>query len=193
MTLSSYHKKYAQLSDSDIAKRAQEKENELKEIFRRSSLKTDSEKIRIAVLGCPDCRLVKYHQQTFEKLIDKSVELITFDITTEHLCEAANAVEHDCTLPLPRGPFDITFSHVLLKFIETDKQWLLLKNSYDALKPCGMAIHVMDKEDYESITKQISENYYSVPLMRWEKKLKENNISYIKIPLTSGLALVLLK
>lgn len=54
MKLSPYHQKQAQLSDAQIAQRAQEKENELKAIFKQTPLKTTKNLMRIAVLGCGD-------------------------------------------------------------------------------------------------------------------------------------------
>ena len=96
-------------------------------------------------------------------------------------------------MPLPDGPFDITYAHVLLKFVETKKQWNLIKNSYDVLKPGGLAIHGLDKEDYETKEKKLPDGYFAVPLVQWKEKLVKKNIKFIEIPIKYGLALVLLK
>ena len=73
---------------------------------------------------------------------------------------------------------------MLLKFIEKEKQWDVIKNSFDALKESGIAIHILDKEDYESRDVSINEKV---------KKLKELNIDFIEIEINYGKALVLQK
>lgn len=193
MTLSKYHQKYANHSDAEVENRANEKRQELALIFEQVQLKTSDEVVHVAVLGCGDKRFIKHHKEIFESFVKKPVEVTTFDITIEHLLGEENVVEHDCTLPLPGDPYDITFAHVLLKFIETGKQWDLIKNSYDALKPGGIAIHVMDKEDYETQEPLLPNGQYAFPLDKWTKKLDESNIEYKEIPVKFGLALVLRK
>jgi hypothetical protein len=133
MTLSQYHQKYASYLEEEILKRANEKEEELKAIFEKFSLQKDGEIVRLAVMGSGDKRFVEHHKRIFEKFVQHPVEVITFDITIEHLNGENNIFEHDCTIPLPNIPYDITYAHVLLKFIETDKQLDLIMNSYDAL------------------------------------------------------------
>lgn len=193
MTLSTYHQKYTNHSDAEIANRANEKRQELALIFEQTQLKTDDELVRVAVLGCGDKRFIKHHQEIFESFLKRPIEITTFDITTEHLLGGKGVVEHDCTLPLPGGLYDITFAHVLLKFIETSKQWDLIKNSYDALKPGGLAIHIMDKEDYETKEILLPNGQYAVPLEKWKAKLDELEIEHKEVPVKFGLALVLVK
>jgi len=183
MSLSIYHQKYASLSDKEIAQRTKEKAAELKTIFENVKITTANEPMRIAVLGCGDKRYVSAHKKLFEEFYKKSVELTTFDITVEHLAGEENIIQHDCTLPLPNPPYHITYDHTILKFIETKKQWNILKNSYNALKPGGVAIHIIDKSDYET----------TVPLGQWKKKLRENNIKFQEIPVKYGLALILIR
>lgn len=193
MSLSGYHQKYADLSDEEIRKRVRAKDNELQKIFQEIQIKTNSEIVRVAVLGCADKRLIRAHQELFEKYLNKPVKLFTFDITTEHLAGEENVIQHDCTKLLPGAPYDITYAHVLLKFIETQKQWDLLMNSYTALKPRGIALHVLDAEDYKSDKVQLADGSYVVPLEQWKKKLGKENISVKEIPVQYGLALILLK
>lgn len=193
MTLSSYHQKYSNYSEEEIKKRADEKERELKNIFEKVSLETGSDIIKLAVMGSGDKRFVGHHKRIFEKFVKNLVEVTTFDITTEHLEGEENIIQHDCTLPLPNTPYDITYAHVLLKFIETEKQWNVIKNSYDALKNGGIAIHGFDKEDYATDSDKLADGYFSVPLERWKKKLEENGIKYLEVPAKYGLAVVLTK
>lgn len=193
MSLSQYHQKYVNQSNAEIDNRVNEKLAELAKIFKEVQLEVIEDIAKVAVLGCGDKRFVKYHKQMFEDFIKKPVELTTFDITIEHLLGEEGVMQHDCTLPLPDGPYDITFAHVLLKFIEIKKQLDVIKNSYDVLKTGGIAIHVMDKEDYETKETLLQNGQFSVPLDKWKVKLNELNIKYKEIPVKYGLALVLLK
>ena len=193
MSLSNYHQKYANYSEEEIKNRVKEKRDELALIFEKIKLNTKSEIVKIGVLGCGDKRFIKHHKEIFQEFILQPIEIMTFDITIEHLLGGENVIEHDCTLPLLNIPFDITYAHILLKFIETEKQWDLIKNSYDSLKPGGFAIHVMDKEDFETKEILLSNGQFSVALERWKNKLNKENIKYEEIPVKFGLAFIILK
>ena len=181
MTMLPYHEKYRLRSDEEIQRRAGVKEEELRRIFNTTNYQPQDDLLRIAVLGCADSRMVAHHKRIFEKLLKKSIDLTTFDITIEHLRGAPGVMKHDCTLPLPHPPYHITFAHVLLKFIETEKQWDVLQCSFDALTPGGLAIHVYDEEDVITPEPQQKDGYWSVPLHRWIEKLKREQISFENI------------
>lgn len=189
MTLQSYHLKYQSRTDSEIAQRIKAKETELAQIFQSIPTTFAANPIRIAVLGCIDKRYISAHKIIFEKILQKSAIVITFDITTEHLQGAEGVVQHDCTLPLPNPPYEITFGHLLLKFIETEKQWDVLKNSYNALSSDGLAIHILDPEDYQTSGILLPGGGFTVPLQRWEEKLTAEQIPHQKLLIKSGLNL----
>ena len=193
MTLSAYHQKYTDQPDEELKRRADAKEQELTSIFQEVSLSTDSDPVKLAVLGCGDKRFVTHHKRIFETVLKRNVEVTTFDISIDHLAGESNVFQHDCTLPLPNPPYDITFAHVLLKFIETEKQFDLLKNSFDALKSGGVAIHVFDEEEIKATSPKLTDDLWSVPLEKWKQKLTELGIEYKEIPLKYGPALVLLR
>jgi hypothetical protein len=193
MTLSSYHQKYADQTDEEIRRRADAKEQELATIFNEISLNTKSDPVRIAVLGCGDRRFIGHHKRIFEEVLKRGVEIITFDIMIDHLEGEQNVFRHDCTLPLPNPPYDITYAHVLLKFIETKKQFDVLKNSFDALKPGSVAIHVFDWEEVKAEGPKLLDGLWAVPLGKWKKQLTELGIEYKEIILKYGPALVLLR
>lgn len=193
MMLSAYHQKYDNLPDIEIQNRVNEKKQELSEIFAQAELKTTDKLTRVAVVGCGDKRFIKHHKVIFESMIKSPVEITTFDIVVDHLENEANVFQHDCTLPLPYGPYDITYAHVLLKFIETEKQCDLILNSYYALKYGGHAIHVLDKEEYETNVLTLPNGQFAVPLERWKKQLEKMHLEYKEIPIKYGLALVILK
>jgi len=193
MTLSPYHQKYTDQPDDELKRRADAKEQELASIFQEVSLNTESDPIRLAVLGCGDKRFVALHKRIFEQVLKRNVEVTTFDITIDHLAGEPNVFQHDCTLPLPNPPYNITFAHVLLKFIETEKQFDLLKNSFDALKSGAVAIHVFDEEEVKATSPKLPDGLWAVPLEKWKQKLTELGIEYKEIPLKYGPALVLLR
>ena len=193
MALSAYHQKYADYSGEEIKKRADAKEQELATIFNEVSLKTDIDPVRLAVLGCGDKRFVAHHKRIFENVLKRNVEVTTFDINIDHLAGESNVFQHDCTQPLPNLPYDITYAHVLLKFIEAEKQFDLLKNSFDSLNPGGVAIHVFDLDEIKATSPKLPDGLWAVPLEQYKKQLTELGIEYKEIPLKYGPALVLLR
>lgn len=84
-------------------------------------------------------------------------------------------------------------TYILLKFIETEKQWNLIKNSYNALSNGKIAIHVLDNEELESKTPFLPNGLFSVPLTRWKKQMEEGKINFKEISVKYGFALVLEK
>jgi SAM-dependent methyltransferase len=193
VVLSRYHQKYTDQSESELKKKADVKRQELEVIFEKAKKNFDPGQVKIAVLGCGDKRFIRYHREIFESLLATPVEIFTFDITIDHLRGEENVIKHDCTLPLPEGPFDITYGHVVLRFVETDKQWDFIKNSYDSLRPGGMAIHVLDKEDYETKGPKLGNGLFSVPLDKWKQNLTNSGIKYFQVGLDHGLALLISK
>lgn len=183
--LSEYHEKYRTKPDEELARRIEEKEKELILIKAATHPVFGSSPITIAVMGCGDKRFVQGHREIFAGVFDKPVAINTFDITIDHLAGEDNVFQHNCTEPLPYGPYDIAFAHVLLRFIPKDSQWKLVQNSYCSLKPGGMAIHVLDPEDYESTE--------MVDLPMLEKQLAGEGIRTQKVSLSIGMALILLK
>jgi len=193
MTISSYHQQFQAQSDQEVQNKANAKEAELLEIFSHVKPSESHDPIKVAVLGCGDKRLVAHHRVMFSKLLNHEVELTTFDLTAEHLAGEDRVFEHDCTLPLPFGHFNITYAHVLMKFIETNKHWSLVKNSYDALAPGGIAIHIFDQEEIDAQNPQLPGGHYAVDLEDIKKKLEGEHIEYIQLQLKYGPAIILKK
>lgn len=193
MVLSDYHQQFTLKSDEDIQRRIDEKEQELVKIFESVHFSSVSDVVRVAVLGCADKRLIQGHKIIFEKVLNKKIELTTFDLTVEHMLGEKNIIQHDCTLPLPNTPYDITYAHVLLKFIPTERQLDLIKNSFTALNSGGIAIHVLDKMDYETTDPKLPDGYFSVPLVDYKLELNKLSIEFKEIPNKYGVALVLFK
>jgi len=178
MPLSPYHQQYSEHSEEELFRRSSVKEHELNKIFNAVEFKSNIDPLRVAVLGCADARLVEYHRHMFEKVLGKRIDLTTFDITIDHLAGQKGVVQHDCTLPFPNPPYDVMYSHVLLKFIETEKQWDVIIHSYEALRAPGLAIHIFNEEDVVTTDIKQNDGYWSVPLERWTKALKDNDIQF---------------
>src|SRR3990172_1709337 len=173
MTLSKYHARFRDLTDQEIADRLDVKRQELAQIFEQTDFSpTKGAPAKIAVLGTADVRLVEGHKKIFSELLALPIELNTFDITIAHLAGSPNVVGHDVTRPLPGGPYDLCYGHVLLKFIETNKQLSVLQNSYNALKTGGIAIHVFDLDELEMPCDKLPDGLFTVPLERWKDELK---------------------
>lgn len=178
MSLSQYHSKYSSQPDEEIARRAKVKEEELKRIFDASPLRSTTMPVRVAVMGCGEKRFIQQHRDIFARLLGRSVEVTTFDIAIEHLAGEERVIQHDVTQPLPDGPYDISYAHVLLKFIPTDKQMSVLLNSYNALREGGIAVHVFDNEEIVETSQMLADGLYAVPLERWKSELDAQNIKH---------------
>lgn len=183
MNLNEYYQQQAAQTFGKMLDKVKEKDEELETIFKLVSFHPTG-RVRVAILGCGDKRYIPYHQRLLEDHLGQSVDMTTFDIEIEHLAGATGVVQHDCTKSLPDEPFDLTLSHVLLKFVEIDFQWDVIKNSYTVLKSGGLSIHIIDAPEITS---------GEVPVERWKQKLAEEKIKYTEVPLKFGLALVLQK
>lgn len=193
MVLSDYHQQFAFKPDEDITRRIDAKEQELVQIFESVQLLNERDVVRVAVLGCADKRLIQGHKKIFEKILNKKIELTTFDLSIEHLLGEENVIQHDCTLPLPNPSYDIVYSHVLLKFIPTEKQFDVIRNSFEALNSGGIAIHILDKIDYETVSLKLPDGCFAVPLADYEAELVKIGIDCKELPNKYGVALVIWK
>lgn len=194
MSLSEYHKKYMAKPDEELQRRADVKEEELRRIFEKIDFRPTNDPVRVFVVGCGEKRFVGHHKRIFSGLLGKEVDLVTSDITIEHLEGEMGIVQHDALQLFPGAPYDITYAHVFLKFIETEKQWDVLMHSWNALREGGLAIHVMDEEEVIATTETLEDGLFAVPLKRWEKQLSEEGIAYEVVEWTiEGIAPVPMK
>jgi SAM-dependent methyltransferase len=185
MGISDYHRRQSDLSDTEVQRRGIAKINELETIFQFvSKPKIAGDALRVAVLGCADARYIPIHQQLFKEIFQASIEMVTFDITVEHLNNGRGVIKHDCTLPLPKTPFDVIFAHVLLKFLSAEGQTSLLQNAWDALRSGGVAIIINDAEDLQS---------RAVDARRLRNEMNEKGIPYTEVKVPYGMAWVLTK
>lgn len=206
MAISSYHQKRINKTEEEVLRRLLVKEMELKKILNETDYKPSSGIVRIAILGCADKRFVKLYKSMFEKFLDRAVEVTTFDITIEHLQGEQGVIQHDITKPLPNGPYNIEFGHLILRFIEVTKQESVIKNAYDALCSPGLAIFIFDQEDISTQTPKRADGYWSVPIEKYKRTLATQGINFkdirwnldvnnihIPVRLLQGGALVIIK
>lgn len=191
--LSHYHQKYADQPDEEIERRIDAKEHELvaiKEVAVAPT--TSSELLAICIMGCGDKRFIQGHRDIFKKVFGRQTDVTTLDINIEHLQGEQKVIQHDISKPLPGGPYDMTYAHVVLKFIEESKHWQVVENSYTALKPGGIAIHILDAEDYSEPKKVKASGYHPLDLKSIKENLDQKNIKYWEVPIEYGVAIVIL-
>jgi hypothetical protein len=183
--LSDYHQKYQQKTDAEIDSRVQAKEIGLRQVIATLGATMPSvPELRVAVLGCADKRLIEHHRRIFSSIYGKPVKLTTADIAVEHLQGAEGVVQHDATEPLPGGPYDIVYADVLVRFVESAKQFSVLKNSFDALAPGGMAIHIFASEDFDPPPGYAPlPGTHKVDLNALQLELTKAGINYLEVPL----------
>ncbi len=141
--LSDYHQEKMARTKERSEQVLQGKKKELKHVFDVLRYDNTNDRIKVAVLGCADPRHIEGHKRIFRELLEKDVEIVTFDITTDHLSKREEVIKHDVSNALPYGPFDIIFSHVLLKFVEPKRKMLVIKETFSALNIDGLGIHVI--------------------------------------------------
>lgn len=190
--ISEYHAKYQSKSDDEIVKRAREKFNELTRVFSAASLDTQSDPVEVAVMGCGDKRFVAHHKDMFARILARDVRITTFDIEVSHLAGEENIVEHDCSTPLPGGPYDIAFGHVVLPFLEPDKQLDMIQSGYNALKPSGIQIQVLDPMNYDKESETLP-GLHKVDLEKLKNKAEELGAKVIEVTLEIGIAIVVVR
>lgn len=144
-------------------------------------------------MGCGDKRFIQGHRQIFQDVFARPTKVVTLDISVEHLEGERDVIQHDISKPLPRGPYDITYAHVVLKFVPKISHGDVIENSYSALTDGGIAIHVLDKEDYMDPDKVRASGYHPVDLAEIKDKLKESQMRFIEVSVKYGIALILRK
>ncbi len=117
--------------------------------------------VRVVVLGASDKRYIAIHKKIFQDLLGREVDIKTLDLDTHHLDGAEGVIGHDVTKPFPEAPYDLVFSHELMKFLSADEQKRVVQNSYDALGEGGIAMHIMHEPSING-TKELREWQYRV-------------------------------
>ncbi len=188
-----YRRDIATLGDDELAKHVAEKKNELSTILESTTVAFGKSPLLVALLGCPDSRMAGLQHRMFEEVLGKTVKMTIYDISIDHLEGVPGVVQHDVTEPLPGGPYDLIFAHMILRFIDEDQQWFVIFNSYEALKPGSLAIHILDEADYADGGKTRPEGFHTVPLEKWKDKMRALGMEYVEVPVERGVALAIVR
>lgn len=159
--LSLHYKEYGSQPDSWVNNMAVTKRSIVAHILSETSLAMQHIPVRVVVLGASDKRYVPIHKKIFEELLGSEVDMKTLDLDTHHLDGTEGVIEHDVTKPFPKVPYDIVFSHELMKFLSADEQKHVVINSYNALREGGLAMHIMHEPSIKG-TKELRDWQYRV-------------------------------
>ncbi|MBI2579723.1 MAG: hypothetical protein HYW27_02370 [Candidatus Aenigmarchaeota archaeon] len=142
--LKAHYKEYATRPDSRVADRERAKKSIVKYVLQKTGFKANKGPVKIVVLGTSDRRYLAVHRRVFEEILGCKTDVKTFDVDTEHLGgESGTEITHDTTKPFPDAPYDIVFSHELMKFLTEEEQLITIINSYNALGRDGIAMHIL--------------------------------------------------
>ena len=171
---------YARISTRSLEEmnlRASLIELELEEVFKNDKPEMTKEQLMIAIVGVPDRRLISTYAASFERLLERPSAIVVFDKITDHLMGMPAVIKHDAVQPFPIKPFNLVYSHDLLRFIKHENQAKVLKNSYDSLDKGGLSVHILDEEVYSTSDERLPDMWYSVDLENLKNELKKSDIS----------------
>lgn len=180
--LKKYFKEYANRPQSWVDERERVKKYIVQRIFEITEFMPVSGRVKIAVLGASDKRYIEVHRKIFREALQKNVQVTTFDTDTQHLAGERGIIYHDVATPFPSSQFNLVFSHSLLKFLNPEKQSLVIRNSYNALAKGGIAMHILHLPEIKG-TKKLRKWQYRVYTNTLIAKLRKENIPCKEIEL----------
>lgn len=143
-TLAAHYAEYTSQPDEWVNNMEKTKRSIVEHVLRWANFQASHEPVTVVVLGASDKRYIPIHERVFAAATGATIEIKTFDLDTAHLGgESAGVVHHDVTAQFPGGPYDIIFSHELMKFLTPDEQLTTIANTYAALAPGGVAMHII--------------------------------------------------
>lgn len=179
--LQAHYKEYASQPNEWVENMEITKKSIVKYVIKAMKFKTITESVKVVVLGTSDRRYIPIHKRIFEEILKKSIQMTTFDIDVNHLGgKSRSVVKHDVTKAFPDTPYDIIFSHELMKFLTPEEQIRAMKNSYYALSNHGLAMHIMHVPSIKG-TAELRAWQYRVNPNSLLKQLKKEAISATKL------------
>lgn len=144
-----------------------------------------SDPVKVVVLGASDKRYIPIHQRVFENAVHRTIQMATLDIDADHLGgESDKVVLHDVTKPFPDAPYNIIFSHELMKFLTPEEQLQTIYNSYQALAQDGLAMHILHEPSIKG-TSELRAWQHRVNPDELIEQLKAKNITATKLVFNS--------
>lgn len=179
--LQAHYKEYASQPDKWVSNMEITKKSIVKYIIEAMTFKPKTESVKVVVLGASDKRYIPIHKRIFEEILKKDIQMNTFDVDVVHLGgKSKSVVEHDVTKTFPNAPYDIIFSHELMKFLTPEEQIQVMKNSYHALSNNGLAMHIMHVPSIKGTT-ELRTWQYRVNPDSLLKQLKKEDIPATKL------------
>ncbi|MFZ2886464.1 MAG: class I SAM-dependent methyltransferase [Minisyncoccia bacterium] len=186
--LQKHYADYATRSDDRVRDRERAKRSIVTHVLKNVPVTVKTRPIKVVVLGASDKRYIPVHAQIFTDILGENTVVSTLDVDAEHLGSGADVVQHDVTKPFPHTPYGVVFSHELMKFLTNEEQLQVLENSYDALEPGGVAMHIMHEASIKG-TDKLESWQTKVDPDELVKKLDERDILAKKLVFDSETAI----
>lgn len=175
--LQAHYKEYASQPNEWVENMKITKKFIVRYVIKAMKFKPIAESVKVVVLGASDKRYIPIHKRIFEEILKKTIQMTTFDVDVNHFGgKSESVVKHDVTKAFPGTPYNIIFSHELMKFLTPEEQILAMKNSYYALSDHGLAMHIMHVPSIKG-TGELRAWQYRVNPNSLLKQLKKNGIS----------------
>lgn len=179
--LAAHYAEYAAQSDVWVSNMETTKQSIVRHVLSAAGFDSDKDKLNVVVLGASDKRYIPIHERVFSESTEKEIALITFDLDPRHLGGAStNVLQHDVTQSFPGEPFDIVFSHELMKFLTSEEQLKTIVNSYQALCQGGVAMHIIHEPSIQG-TQELRSWQHRVDPDTLLMQLKERQIPVQKL------------
>lgn len=183
--LESHYAEYASQPDEWVANMHITKRSIVEYVLDQMKFEAVHEPLKVVVLGASDKRYIPIHQDVFQSILHRAISMVTFDFDTNHLGgESKDVISHDVTQLFPDAPYDIVFSHELMKFLTPDEQLQTIKNSYQALGEKGLAMHILHEPSIKG-TSELRAWQHRVNPDELIDKLKDDNITATKLVFNS--------
>lgn len=180
-----HYLEYANQSDEWVENMEITKRSIIERVVKQMQFRVSTVPVKVVVLGASDRRYVDIHERVFTKVLGCDIEMITFDIDPVHLGGESNKVIlHDTTKLFPGAPFDIVFSHELMKFLTPQEQLQTIENSYKALGINGLAMHIIHEPSIKG-TSELRSWQYRVNPDELIQSLHAENIPAVKLEFES--------
>lgn len=183
--LESHYAEYASQPDEWVANMQITKRSIVEYVLDQMRFEAVHEPVKVVVLGASDKRYIPIHQDVFQSILHREISMVTFDLDINHLGgESKDVISHDVTQLFPDAPYDIVFSHELMKFLSPGEQLQTIKNSYQALGKNGLAMHILHEPSIKG-TAELRAWQHRVDPDELIDKLKDDNIPATKLVFNS--------
>lgn len=183
--LECHYTEYASQPDEWVSNMQITKRSIVEYVLDQMRFEAVHEPVKVVVLGVSDKRYIPIHQAVFQRILHQAISMVTFDLDANHLGgESKDVISHDVTQLFPDAPYDIVFSHELMKFLTPDEQLQTINNSYRALGENGLAMHILHEPSIKG-TAELRAWQHRINPDELIDKLKDDNITATKLVFNS--------